>query len=122
MKVLAFPAGAASTSFINVQTRPFGRFQKGANMQFAKVQGSALAALGLLLLLLQGFLFFSSMRPAGSPAEISPAPQAEHKAKYLPGIIGLVALGFGGYLVVQQRKRGGNEDVQPEKTSSGLPM
>jgi hypothetical protein len=104
------------------QTRPLGSFQKGADMQFAKVQGSGLALLGLLLLLLQGFFLFSSTGPARNPAEISHTPpQAEHKANYLPGIIGLVALGFGGYLAIAQRKRG-NEEVQPEKTPSGFPM
>jgi hypothetical protein len=36
-------------------------------MQFAKVQGSALAVLGLLLLALQGYLYVSGLRPAERP-------------------------------------------------------
>jgi hypothetical protein len=98
-------------------------FSERADMQFAKMQGSALAVLGFSLLLLQGFLFFFSTLPAGNRTEIPSVPsQTQLRTNYIPGMIGLVALGFGGYLVVAQRKRGGNEEVQPKKTSSGFPM
>jgi len=92
-------------------------------MQFAKVQGGALAALGLLLLLLQVYILFSSTRQSGSPTQAPAAPtQGEQIAKFVPGGLGLLALGLGGYLILLQRKRRGNEELQPEKTRSGLPM
>jgi hypothetical protein len=92
-------------------------------MQFAKIQGAGLAVLGLLLLLLQGYLLLHSAGAAASSTQAAPiATQAEHTFGYLPGIIGLVALGLGAVLVVVQNKRGRNEEVQPKRTSSGLPM
>jgi hypothetical protein len=92
-------------------------------MQFAKVQGGALAALGLLLLLLQVYILFSSTRQSGSPTQAPAAPtQGEQIAKFVPGGLGLLALGLGGYFMLLQRKRRGNEELQPEKTRSGLPM
>jgi hypothetical protein len=91
-------------------------------MQFAKVQGGALAALGLLLLVLQGYILFSSTGQSGSPTQAPATPtQGEQIAKFVPGGLGLLALGLGGYLVLQ-RKRPGSEERQPEKTGSGLPM
>ncbi len=92
-------------------------------MQFAKVHGNALAALGLLLLALQIYILFSSTTPSGSPTQApATASAGEQIAKFLPGVAGLLALGLGGYLVLQQRKQRGNEEAQPEKTRSGLPM
>jgi hypothetical protein len=92
-------------------------------MQFAKVQGGALAALGLLLLVLQVFILFSSPRQTGSPTQAPATPtEGEQIAKFVPGGLGLLALGLGGYLVLLQRKRRGSEELQPEKTRSGLPM
>ena len=91
-------------------------------MQFAKVQGAGLAALGLLLLLLQAYLLFHSAGAAASSQAAPIATPAEHTFSYLPGIIGMVALGLGGVLVVVQNRRGRNEEVQPKRTSSGLPM
>jgi hypothetical protein len=92
-------------------------------MQFAKVQGAALAALGLLLLALQIYILFSSTMPSGSPTQApATASEAQQIAKFVPGVAGLLALGLGGYLVLRQRKRSGNEETQPEKTRSGLPM
>jgi hypothetical protein len=46
-------------------------------MQFAKVQGGALAALGLLLLVLQVYILSSSTRQSGSPTE-APATLREN--------------------------------------------
>lgn len=92
-------------------------------MQFAKVQGGALAALGLLLLVLQIYILFSSTRQSGSPTQAPATPTAGGQiAKFVPGVIGLVALGLGGYLVLLQRKQRSGEETQPEKTRSGLPM
>jgi hypothetical protein len=92
-------------------------------MQFAKVQGGALAALGLLLLVLQVYILFSSARQRGSPTQAPAIPtQGEQIAKFVPGGLGLLALGVGGYLVLQQAKRRGSEEPPPEKTRSGLPM
>ncbi len=92
-------------------------------MQFARVQGGGLAAVGLLLLLLQAYILVSSMRQSGSPTQAPPVPtQGEQITKFVPGIVGLLALAAGGYLLLLQRKQGGNEEAQPEKTKSGLPM
>ena len=92
-------------------------------MQFAKVQGDALAALELLLLVLQAYILFSSTRQSGSPTQAPATPtQGEQITKFVPGGLGVLALGFGGYLVLLQGKRRGSEEHQPEKTRSGLPM
>jgi hypothetical protein len=92
-------------------------------MQFAKVQGGGLAALGILLLALQIYILFSSTQHSGSPTQAPATPtQGEQISKFAPGIVGLLALGFGAYLVLLQRKQRSNEETQPEKTSSDLPM
>jgi hypothetical protein len=92
-------------------------------MQFARVQGGGLAAVGLLLLALQVYILFSSTRQSGSPTQAPPAPTSgEQITKVVPGILGLLALAAGGYLVLQQKKKGSNEETQPEKTKSGFPM
>jgi uncharacterized membrane protein YfcA len=92
-------------------------------MQFARVQGSGLAAVGLLLLALQIYILVSSTQPSGSPTQAPPAPTpGEQIIKFVPGILGLLALAGGGYLLFLQRKQGTNEEIQPEKTKSGLPM
>jgi hypothetical protein len=94
---------------------------KEHNMQFAKTQGRSLAALGLLLLLVQGFIFISSTRRTQNFRKDSPVRQEPTPAAYVPGILGLLSLGLGMYLIIAQRKRG-NEEAQPEKTQSGFPM
>jgi uncharacterized membrane protein YfcA len=92
-------------------------------MQFARVQGRGLAAVGLLLLALQIYILVSSTQPSGSPTQAPPAPTpGEQIIKFVPGILGLLALAGGGYLLFLQRKQGTNEEIQPEKTKSGLPM
>jgi hypothetical protein len=92
-------------------------------MQFAKVQGGGLAALGILLLALQIYILFSSTRHSSSPTQAPATPtQGEQIVRFVPGIVGLLALGLGGYLVLLQRKQRSNEETQPEKTRSGLPM
>lgn len=90
-------------------------------MQFARVQGGGLAALGFLLLALQVYILFSSTQRSDSPTQ-APATQGAQMAKFVPGILGLLAMGLGGYLVVQQSRRGSSEKTQPEKTKSGFPM
>jgi hypothetical protein len=92
-------------------------------MQFARVQGGGLAAVGLLLLALQVYILFSSTQQSGSPTQAPPTQtQGEQITKFVPGIVGILALAAGGYLVLLQRKQGSNEETQPEKTKSGLPM
>jgi hypothetical protein len=90
-------------------------------MQFARAQGGGLAAVGLLLLALQVYILFSSTQQSGSPTQAPPVPTPA-ETKFVPGIIGLLALAGGGYLLLLQRKQGSNEEAQPEKTKSGLPM
>jgi len=92
-------------------------------MQFARVQGAGLAAVGLLFLALQVYILFSSTQHSGSPTQAPPAPTpGEQITKFVPGILGVLALAGGGYLVLLQRKQGSSEETQPEKTKSGLPM
>ena len=92
-------------------------------MQFARVQGGGLAAVGLLLLALQVYILFSSTQPSRSPTQAPPAPTlGEQITRFVPGIVGLLALAAGGYLILLQRKQGSNQETQPEKTKSGLPM
>lgn len=92
-------------------------------MQFARVQGGGLAAVGLLLLALEAYILFSSTRQSGSPTQAPPTPTAgEQIAKFVPGILGLLALAAGGYLLFLERAQATNEEIQPEKTKSGLPM
>jgi hypothetical protein len=63
--------------------------QEGVFMQFAKVQGRGLAAVGLLLLGLQVYILFSSTEPSGSPTQAPPVPtQGEQIFKFVPGILG----------------------------------
>jgi hypothetical protein len=92
-------------------------------MQFARVQGGGLVAVGLLLLALQIYILVSSTQPSGSPTQAPPAPTpGEQVIKFVPGILGLLSVTAGGYLLLLQRKQGTNEEIQPEKTKSGLPM
>jgi hypothetical protein len=92
-------------------------------MQFARAQGGGLAAVGVLLLALQAFILVSSMRQSGSPTQAPPAPTPEEQiTKFVPGVLGLLALAGGGYLFLRQGEQGSNEEAQPEKTKSGLPM
>jgi hypothetical protein len=92
-------------------------------MQFARVQGGGLAAVGLLLLALQIYILVSATQPSGSPTQAPPVPtEGEQIFKFVPGILGLLALAGGGYLLLLQNKQGSNEERQPEKTKSGLPM
>jgi uncharacterized membrane protein len=92
-------------------------------MQFAKVQGGGLAALGFLLLALQVYILFSSTRQSSSPTQAPATPtQGEQITKFIPGVVGLLALAVGGYLVLLQRKQGSNEETQSEKTKFGFPM
>jgi uncharacterized membrane protein len=91
--------------------------------QFAKVQGSGLVALGILLIALRIYILFSSTRQSSSPTQAPATPTpGEQVVKFAPGIVGLIAVGFGAYLVLLQRKQRSNEETQTEKTSSGLPM
>jgi len=92
-------------------------------MQFGKAQGGGLIALGLMLLALQVYILFSSTQPSGSPTQAPAMPtRGEKITKFVPGVVGLLALAVGGYLVLLQRKRGRNEETQPDKTKSGFPM
>ena len=92
-------------------------------MQFSKVQGGSLAALGFLLLALQLFLLFSSARqPSGSAQATEIRNPGERATELIPGIVGLLALAGGAYLVLQPRKKAIDDEAQPAKTKSGFPM
>jgi len=92
-------------------------------MQFGKAQGGGLIALGLMLVGLQIYILFSSTQQSGSPTQAPATPtQGEQITKFIPGVVGLLALTLGGYLVFLQRKQRSNEEIQPEKTKSGFPM
>jgi hypothetical protein len=92
-------------------------------MQFAEVQGGGFAAPGLLLLAMQLYILFSSTRQLARPIQAPASPtQVEQITKFLPGIVGWLALSVGGYLVFLQRKQGSNEESLPEETRSGFPM
>jgi hypothetical protein len=92
-------------------------------MQFSKAQGGSLAALGLLLLALQLFLLFSSARqPSGSAQATETRNPGERATQLIPGIVGLLALAGGAYLVLQPRKKAIDDEAQPAKTKSGFPM
>jgi hypothetical protein len=92
-------------------------------MQFSKVQGGSLAALGLLLLALQLYMLFSSARqPGGSAQTTEIRNPGERAIELIPGIVGLLALAGGAFLVLQPRKKGNKQETQPAKTKSGFPM
>jgi hypothetical protein len=92
-------------------------------MQFGKVQGVGLAALGFLLLALQLYIFFGATSPSGSPSQApavsSPASQV---FKFAPGIIGALVLAGGVYLLLLQRNQGTHAETPPHKTKSGVSM
>jgi hypothetical protein len=92
-------------------------------MQFAEVQGGGFAVPGLLLVVLQLYILFSSTRQLARPTQAPASPtEVEQITKFLLGIVGWTALSVGGYLVFLQRKQGSNEESQPEKTGSGFPV
>jgi hypothetical protein len=72
-------------------------------MQFGKAQGGGLIALGLMLLALQVYILFSSTQPSGSPTQAPALPtRGEQITKFVPGVVGLLALAVGEYLVAAQ--------------------
>ncbi len=90
-------------------------------MQFGKVQGIGMVALGVLLLLLQVYqLTYSAQVPASQTQAPPMAPITERKISYVPAVVGVGLLAFGGYLLLSQRRK--NEEIQPRKTSAGFPM
>jgi hypothetical protein len=92
-------------------------------MQFGKAQGGGLIALALLLMALQVYLLVASTQQSGSPTQAPAVPtQGERITKFVPGVVGVLALAVGGYLVLQQKKQGSDEETQPEKSKSGFPM
>jgi hypothetical protein len=92
-------------------------------MQFGKAQSGGLIALGLMLVGLQIYILFSSTQQPGSPTQAPATPtQGQQITKFIPGVVGILVLAVGGYLVLLQRKQRSNEEIQPEKTKSGFPM
>ena len=91
-------------------------------MQFAKVQGGGLIAVGILLLALQVYIFFASTQQPGSPTQ-APAvsTRAEQAAKFVPGIVGVLTFAAGAYFIISQRNKTNDEEIAPERTKSGLP-
>jgi hypothetical protein len=73
-------------------------------MQFGKVQGRSLMVLGTILLALQIYILFSSAQQSGSPTQAPATPgEIAMMVKFVPGVLGLLAWGIGGYLVLSQR-------------------
>ena len=71
-------------------------------MQFGRVMGLSLIAIGILLLVLQGVLFLSSS--SVNPAPSTP-PTQKHQPSPLPGAAGLGALVLGAVLFRTARRR-----------------
>ena len=81
-------------------------------MQFGKVQGAGLSALGVILVALQLYILFPSARPPGSPSQAPANASPEGQlAKFVPGVMGVLALVAGGYFVLTHKKKAGSGSV-----------
>ncbi|HEY2460895.1 MAG TPA: hypothetical protein VGI16_08805 [Candidatus Acidoferrum sp.] len=91
-------------------------------MQFGKLHGYAIIALGLIF-----FVFFLATTlpnlqpstPAPSTAQSTPTP---HKNSYIPLIPAAICFLLGGYFVIADRRHPSANESQPKTTKSGLPM
>ena len=72
-------------------------------MQFGKIHGLALIALGAFLLCVQTMLFLSPNEVSSGSSGTS-TPKAEHKTNPLAGILGVVIL-VGGIAILSTARR-----------------
>lgn len=84
-----------------VATFAFGGAQ---HMQFGKIHGIALFALGLVLVLVQAVISLSPRKEVASPARDT-TPTVESKMALVPGIFGGIFL-LGGIWIVFTSRRG----------------
>ncbi|HSC46359.1 MAG TPA: hypothetical protein VLC94_11020 [Candidatus Acidoferrum sp.] len=94
-------------------------------MQFGRFHGIALLTLGALLMCAQGLLVFwghgSEPKAQPQPEQAQrPANRPENAFEYLPGVLGIVLLGLGGYTIA--RGPGGSSDSQTSQPFSGRPV
>lgn len=92
-------------------------------MQFGRFHGIALLALGGLMLLVQIFVIFSGSSKETRPlpeqtstSEGKPVEQKPRTIDYLPGVLGVVLVGLGGYTLVLRQK---NATDRAEEQSAG---
>lgn len=81
-------------------------------MQFGRFHGIALLTLGLLLLVVQTYVFFGrevsqGAAPAiqGNPEQTAPDNLNPRMFEYVPGIAGLVFAGAGVFVIVQRQRQ-----------------
>jgi len=92
-------------------------------MQFGKLHGIALIVLGLILMTAQVLIStHHAAENASTPQADIQVPRQTGLVELLPGILGFLAIGGGAFLFLQNRRHGANDDMQPAKTRSGLPM
>ena len=95
-------------------------------MRFGRFHGIALIGLGVLLLLAQGYVVLQGhvSGPERSPAQTGqserPLNQEGRVFEYLPGALGVVLVGLGGYTLVRRREPSG--DAQSAQPFSGRPV
>lgn len=100
-------------------------------MQFGRFHAAALLILGLLLLMVQVYVVFEARSnvtrtsPPDQTTQTGPdTPFARpHRIDYLPGVLGLGLVAFGGYVMVQGKKRPEPEnprDLKTHDSSHGL--
>ena len=83
-------------------------------MQFARIHGIALLILASLLLLAQAWILLAGQ--AVSSSEDSPQPVRQRPfTEYIPGLSGIVCLGFGGYILIVNRNRPNDLPSHPIK-------
>lgn len=95
-------------------------------MQFGRFHAIALLALGVLLLCAQAYVVFSGhgsepkARPEQPEQSQQPASRPENAFEYLPGALGVVLVGLGGYTFVRRREP--SRDTQSSQPFSGRPV
>lgn len=94
-------------------------------MQFGRFHGIALLTLGVLLLFAQAYVVFwghgSEAKPQREADQAQrPANRPENAFEYLPGALGVVLVGLGGYTFA--RRPGASGDAHTSQPFSGRPV
>jgi hypothetical protein len=91
-------------------------------MQFGRFHGMVLLALGALLLVVQTVVVFKLkaapadvVAPSRQPAAAEPGRRPLHGLEYLPGVIGVVLAGAGGYALAEASRKSGQQRTEEEK-------